>query len=80
MTLQMAGAELTEYEQYLLDLKEKVPGFSGISYYGRDGRFHEYGSGGQEETYLSLDDCINYNKIFGGKSRLDEFFFLKDDE
>lgn len=80
MTLETAGVELTKYQQYLLDLREKVPAFSGTSYYGQDGRFHEYGSGGQEETYLALDDCINYNKIFGGKSRLDEFFFLKDDE
>ena len=64
MTLETAGAALTEYEQYLLDLKEMVPGFSGVSYLGQDGRFHEYESGGQEEMYLTLDDCVNYNKIF----------------
>ena len=80
MTLETAGVELTKYQQYLLDLREKVPAFSGTAYYGHDGRFHEYGSGGREEEYLPLDDCINYNKIFGEESRLDEFFFLKNDE
>ena len=80
MTLETAGVELTKYQQYLLDLREKVPAFSGTAYYGHDGRFHEYGSGGREEENLPLDDCINYNKIFGEESRLDEFFFLKNDE
>ena len=75
MTLETAGVELTKYQQYLLDLREKVPAFSGTAYYGHDGRFHEYGSGGREEENLPLDDCINYNKIFGEESRLDEFFF-----
>lgn len=78
MTLETAGAALTEYEQYLLDLKEMVPGFSGVSYLGQDGRFHEYESGGQEEMYLTLDDCVNYNKIFDKKNRLDTFFFWDD--
>lgn len=80
MTLEIAGAELSEYDQYLLQLQEKVPGFSAFSYYGLDGKFHEYGSGGEEEKYLALDDCVNYNKIFDISNRLNDFFFLDGEE
>lgn len=76
MTLKTSGVELTKYQQYLLQLEEKVPAFSGTSYYGKDGKFHEYGEGGDEETYFSLDDCVNYNKIFDVSNRINDFFFL----
>ncbi len=74
MTVEAAGVELTKYQQYLLNLREEVPAFGASSYLGQDGKFHEYGAGGQEENYLNLDDSVNYNKIFDRKNRINDLF------
>lgn len=80
MTVEAAGVELTKYQQYLLNLREEVPAFGASSYLGQDGKFHEYGAGGQEENSLNLDDSVNYNKIFDRKNRINDLFFLDSKE
>ena len=64
----------------ILNLREEVPAFGASSYLGQDGKFHEYGAGGQEENYLNLDDSVNYNKIFDRKNRINDLFFLDSKE
>ena len=63
-----------------MNLREEVPAFGASSYLGQDGKFHEYGAGGQEENYLNLDDSVNYNKIFDRKNRINDLFFLDSKE
>lgn len=73
-TVQLAGAKLTGFQEYLLDLKEEVPAFSGYSWYGKDGRYHEHGSDAEVEELLNQYDALEYNLLIDKKNTLADFF------
>ena len=53
-TMELAGSRLTGYQEYLKDLKEKIPAFSGLAWYGTDGHYHKHGSDETVEELLRV--------------------------
>lgn len=75
--LEKSGVAMTGYQQYLLDLQKKIPGFNAFSYYGADKLYHPFSDNKEAEKLLDTFNCFQYNQLFGGNNKLKEFFRLK---
>ena len=75
--LETAGLEETGYQKYLKDLREEIHWINGIGYEGADGKY--YSVGDTDSPYYDRVQeykAVQYNYLFGGKNRVDEFFSL----
>ncbi len=75
-TMQLAGSKLTGWQEYLLDLQKQIPAFSGKSWYGNDGLYHEHDSDETVAALLNTYDSYEYNELIDKKNTLSEFFDL----
>ena len=79
--LSLTGLDRSDYEDYLLQMREKIPAMNSFGYYGSDGKQHEWD---EKETdpaaweKLRQYKCLIYNELTGGASRDASFFGLKD--
>lgn len=72
--LDKAGVKLSGYNKYLLDLREKIPAFSGLAYYGKDGKYHSFSEEEHITELLGIYDSFQYNEMFDKKNFLEDFF------
>lgn len=73
--LKHAGVNLSSYNQFLLEMMEKIPviGVGGIK--TKEGVWYEWGNIPQEyETLINNYKILQYNNIFDRENRLDEVF------
>lgn len=75
-TLKTAGLELPPYQQFLLDLSEKIPAVNQIGYYSlADGCFKELENAeGEEAQALREYAVLQYNNIHDRKNSSEYFF------
>ena len=81
--LSLTGLERSGYQDFLLDLREKIPMMNAYGYLGADGRQHEWGSedAGKEETELLEEyECLIYNELTAGSRRDSGFFMVPETE
>ncbi len=62
--LQEAGLEMTEYNSFLIKLREKVPAMNANGYLGSDGRYHLYTEQTDSTKYINDYKIYQYNHIF----------------
>ncbi|MBQ2642605.1 MAG: sulfatase-like hydrolase/transferase [Eubacterium sp.] len=74
--MKLAGADMTGYNKYLLDLKKKLPVLTGVGYKGDNGVF--YTMEDKTEYTKTIEDYkkVQYNGLFDKDNRLNDFFFL----
>ncbi len=66
---------MTGYQNYLLDLSEKIPVLCAQGYWGDDGNYYELDD--ENSPYyedVNQYNILEYNDIFGGKNRYLDFF------
>ncbi len=71
--MEQAGLPLTGYQQFLKQLMEAFPVVNGNVYRDREGTFHSYGDG-REEELLNEYRILQYNHLVDEKHRKDAFF------
>lgn len=64
--LDSADLPLTEYDRFLLSMREEIPAMSGCIYYTADGELHEMGD--EENQWLSEYAMLQYGALFDNKN------------
>lgn len=69
--------ELPEYNQYLLELQEKIPAININGFLDENKVMHELGENDEYEELLNEYQILQYNNLFDNKHRVDEIFELQ---
>lgn len=75
--LKQAGLPLTDYQEYLLNLRKTLPVICAGTYIDADGTYHDWNKRSDDKTYGSLLDEYNiltYNHLTDVKNRVDSLF------
>lgn len=73
--LEHAGLPLTQYQEYLMDLREELPVICAGTYIDKDGNYYSY-----SEENTGFDEMLNdynilqYNHLTDGKHRVESLF------
>lgn len=79
--LSFTGLELTPYNEYLLNLREKIPALNHLGYLDPYGIWHRWENGDSETLELEREyECLQYNELMDSQNRVDEFFQIKQTE
>lgn len=79
LLLETAELPMTEYQQYLSEMRSVVPVINSIGYRETDGAFtaNETELSEAAAAYINKYRILQYNGIFDDKNRVDSIFFLK---
>ena len=75
--LDKLGLPLTEYQEFLLKLKEELPVICAGTYIDKDGVYHNWSERDTDEQYrdvLNDYNILQYNHLTDGKHRVEEVF------
>ncbi len=75
--LDMAGADMTGYNKYLLNLRKELPVITALFYKGDNGTFYDVDQKSKYSNTINNYNIVQYNGLFDQKNRLNDFFFLK---
>ncbi len=64
--LDTAELPLTEYDRFLLSMREEIPAMSGCMYYTADGELHEVGD--EENPWLDMYAILQYGALFDNEN------------
>ncbi len=84
--LSLTGLELTPYNEYLLNLREKMPALNHLGFLASDGTWYRWNDSDAPEEDLEYErqyECLQYNELIDKKDRDDSFFTIsgeKDEE
>lgn len=73
------GSNLTGYQKYLLDLQKEIPILTADFYEDNSGEFHSMEEEGKDNDKINEYQILQYNNMFDEEHRVDDFFFLKDE-
>lgn len=77
LMLGQTGLEMADYNYYLKDLMEIMPGLNHMGYYDKNYNFHTWSSGSDECLQAEWEyECLQYNNLVETRKRLDWFFGL----
>lgn len=79
LMLKTAGLELPIYNQYLDSLQQKLPIINGLGYVNADGEYHYFSDETDETELLDGYKIVQYNYLFGGRSRLNALYTVNYD-
>ena len=73
--LSLTGLSLTPYNEYLLDLREKMPALNHIGCLAADGTWYRWKDAPEELLEEERQyECLQYNELKDKNARLDDFF------
>ncbi len=72
--LDVAGVKTTRYNEYLLNLSEKLPVISAVGYIDAENNYYKWSNNTQYTTLLAEYEKIQYNNIFDYKHKNDIFY------
>lgn len=73
--LQQAGVEMTEYNEFLLNLREEIPVIRNSVICDKDGNWYKWDEMSEEDNALiNQYKILQYNNVFDRKERVDEVF------
>ena len=73
--LELAGLEMTPYNQYLLGLAKELPALNHLGYMDAAGIWHRWENADSRTLELVREyECLQYNELKDAKNRADEFF------
>ena len=80
MLLEEAGLAMPAYNQFLLQMQEKMPAMNLFGYYDSAYVFHPFEDAGETEAqYLKDYQCLMYNQLEGIRKMDQDVFFLPED-
>ncbi len=74
LALETAGVELSPFQVYLRDLYTHVPMINALGYTDPAGMQHHFGETTEETPWIDGYRIVQYNNLFGGKDRLDDYY------
>ena len=77
LMMSYTGLEKTDYQKYLLHLRETIPAMNAYGYLGGDGEMHEWigeEAGAEEKARLNEYEWLIYNELTAGDDRDASFF------
>ena len=76
MALERAGIDLPAYNQFLSDLRQRIPAINSRGYYSlqEDKYLHLEDATGEEAKWLSMYENLQYNGLFGKKNTSEIFY------
>lgn len=75
--LKIAGLQGTTYNQYLLNLYEKVPVINALFYIDRNNAFHSFADNTGCSDLINQYKEVGYNNALDNKNRLRKYYYLK---
>ena len=79
--LELTGLELAPYNEYLLDLQEKIPALNHLGYMDARGTWRRWADADGVTLELEREyECLQYNELMDSQNRADEFFKIKPEE
>lgn len=75
--LKKADLKGTAYNQYLLDLYQKVPVINSLFYIDKNNLFHSFSESNSYMESINQYKNIGYNNALDKKNRLAQYYFLK---
>ncbi len=81
LVLKIAGAELTDYNKYLLELYKTVPVIDTVGYIDNDGKCYSYSDTTEYTSAIKQYEYVQYNNVFDTKNKKENIFYaLRDSE
>lgn len=77
LVLKTAGVELTDYNEYLLKLSQKLPVINTVGYIDKNGTHYKWSDVSPYTKILSKYEQIQYNAIFDLENIETDTFFIK---
>lgn len=77
LVLKTAGVELTEYNEYLLKLSEKLPVIDTVGYIDAAGNYYRWSDASEYDVILDEYEKIQYNNIFDYEHTDESIFYLE---
>ncbi len=78
LLLENAGVETTTYNEYLLNLYEKIPIIVANFYFDKKGKVYNFDEKSVLKESIHEYEVIQYNNLFDLNNRLDKYFYLED--
>ena len=79
LTMELAGVELPEYNQYLSRLYQVLPVVNSLGYADAEGMYHYFREENELTPYLKGYELVQYDYLFGKKNRVNELYCVDDD-
>jgi phosphoglycerol transferase MdoB-like AlkP superfamily enzyme len=79
--LSLTGLDQTDYNQYLLGMRNMIPALNAYGYYGTDGVQHQYDTedvSPAQQQKIDEYKCLIYNELTQEKDRDASFYSLED--
>ena len=80
LAMKTAGVELPVYNQYLNQLYETVPMINALGYANHAGNYYYHTDDTELTEAIEEYKIVQYNYLFGGMSRLDEYYMVPQEE
>lgn len=77
--LSLTGLDQTDYNQYLLNMRNVIPALNAYGYYGTDGMQHQYDTDDvapAQQEKINEYKCLIYNELTQNKDRDESFYAL----
>lgn len=78
LLLKYSGVELSKYDEYLLNLHEKIPAISALGLWDRSGKYYDSEEESPFSNLMSGYEKIQYNLIFDAKEKMWDLFLPKE--
>lgn len=72
-----AGLKISPYQQFLLDLRKKLPVLSAMGCIDKDGRYYESPEDSPYKDLVKEYQILQYNNLVDTKNTVNSFFYLK---
>ncbi len=76
LVLKTAGVKLTDYNEYLLNLRKTLPVINSVGYIDKEGEYYKWSDVSPYTELLSKYEQIQYNGIFDKENIKTETFFI----
>ncbi|MCI6859062.1 MAG: sulfatase-like hydrolase/transferase [Eubacterium sp.] len=74
-----AGLEMSPYQKFLLKLHEKLPVFTAMGCFDKDGNYYESVQDSPYSDMVKEYQILQYNNLIDTKNTVNSFFYLKKD-
>ncbi|MBQ5901060.1 MAG: sulfatase-like hydrolase/transferase, partial [Clostridia bacterium] len=77
LVLKTAGAELTDYNKYLLELSKTLPVIDTVGYIDSKGNNYSWNTTSEYTDILKKYEYIQHNNVFDKSDKKEDLFYLK---
>ena len=80
LAMKTAGVEMPAYNQYLYQLYDELPMINALGYADHAGNYYYPTDESELTEAIEEYKIVQYNYLFGGMNRLDDYYTVKREE